>query len=160
MKNKLEKNDIKISVFLVVIALVFFIVIGARTIQLAMSEEIDGINLQEFANSRTTKVETLTANRGTIYDKNGDVLAQNVSSYTLIAYLDKNRTTDINNPTLCRVPVDAEDMEGEALYDDKTLPIDCDYGIRLNKNLIGFRVYDENHKKMNSLQFDTERLPF
>lgn len=98
MKNKLEKNDIKISVFLVVIALVFFIVIGARTIQLAMSEEIDGINLQEFANSRTTKVETLTANRGTIYDKNGDVLAQNVSSYTLIAYLDKNRTTDINNP--------------------------------------------------------------
>ena len=98
MKNKLEKNDIKISAFLVVIALVFFIVIGVRVAQLALSDEIDGINLQVFASNRTTKTEILTGKRGTIYDKNGDVLAQNVSSYTLIAYLDENRTTNINNP--------------------------------------------------------------
>lgn len=98
MKNKLEKNDIKISVFLVVIALVFFIVIGTRTVQLALSEEIDGINLQVFASNRTTKTEILTGKRGIIYDKNGDVLAQNVSSYTLIAYLDEDRTTDITKP--------------------------------------------------------------
>lgn len=98
MKNKLEKNDIKISAFLVVIALVFFVVIGIRVTQLALSDEIDGINLQVFASNRTTKTEILTGKRGTIYDKNGDVLAQNVSSYTLIAYLDENRTTNINNP--------------------------------------------------------------
>ena len=98
MKNKLEKNDIKISAFLVVIALVFFIVIGVRVAQLALADEIDGINLQVFASNRTTKTEILTGKRGTIYDKNGDVLAQNVSSYTLIAYLDENRTTNINNP--------------------------------------------------------------
>ena len=98
MKNKLEKNDIKISAFLVVIALVFFIVIGVRVAQLALSEEIDGINLQVFASNRTTKTEILTGKRGTIYDKNGDVLAQNVSSYTLIAYLDESRTTDISKP--------------------------------------------------------------
>lgn len=98
MKNKLEKNDIKISAFLVVIALVFFVVIGARTVQLALSNEIDGINLQVFASNRTTKTEILTGKRGTIYDKNGDVLAQNVSSYTLIAYLDESRTTDITKP--------------------------------------------------------------
>jgi len=98
MKNKLETNNIKISIFLVIIVLVFFILIGVRTVQLALSSEIDGINLQAFASSRTTKTEILTGKRGTIYDKNGDVLAQNVSSYTLIAYLDDSRTTDINNP--------------------------------------------------------------
>jgi len=98
MDKKLKQNNIRISLFLVVIALVFFVVIIARVAQLALSEEIDGINLQKFASSRTTKTEILKAKRGSIYDKNGDVLAQNVSSYTLIAYLSEERTTDISNP--------------------------------------------------------------
>jgi len=98
MNKKLKQNNIRISLFLVIFALVFFVLIIGRTVQLALSDEIDGINLQAFASSRTTKNEVLTAKRGTIYDKNGDVLAQNVSSYTLIAYLSESRTTDINNP--------------------------------------------------------------
>lgn len=98
MSKKLKQNNIRISLFLVIVVLVFFIVIMARAAQLALSSEIDNINLQEFASNRTTKNEVLTAKRGTIYDKNGDVLAQNVSSYTLIAYLSDSRTTDINNP--------------------------------------------------------------
>lgn len=98
MDKKLKQNNIKISLFFVIIALVFFIVIIARVVQLALSDEIDGINLQKFASSRTTKNEILKAKRGTIYDKHGDVLAQNVSSYTLIAYLSDSRTTDITNP--------------------------------------------------------------
>lgn len=84
------------------------------------------------------------------------------SSEYLVCYEDYIyyiNTTDINNPTLCRVPVDAEDMEGEALYNDKTLPIDCDYGIRLNKNLIGFRVYDENNE-YHYKYFDFENEKF
>lgn len=98
MKKKLKTNNIRISLFLVVIALIFFILIIGRTIQLALSREIDGIDLQAFASSRTTKNEVLKGKRGSIYDKNGDVLAQNVSSYTLIAYLSESRTTDIKRP--------------------------------------------------------------
>ena len=98
MKKKLESNNIRMSLFLVIVALIFFVVIILRTAQLAMSHKVDGIDLQAFASSRTTKNEVLKGKRGTIYDRNGDVLAQNVSSYTLIAYLDENRTTDINKP--------------------------------------------------------------
>lgn len=98
MNKKLKSNNIRISLFLVVVALIFFVVIIARVTQLALSSEIDGINLQAFANSRTTRTETLKGKRGTIYDRNGDALAQNVSSYTLIAYLSETRTNDINNP--------------------------------------------------------------
>lgn len=98
MKKKLKTNNIRISLFLVVMALIFFILIISRTIQLALSHEIDGIDLQAFASSRTTKNEVLKGKRGSIYDKNGDVLAQNVSSYTLIAYLSESRTTDIKRP--------------------------------------------------------------
>lgn len=98
MDKKLKQNNVRISLFLVIIALVFFVVIIARISQLALSDEIDGINLQKFASSRTTKTEILKAKRGNIFDKNGDALAQNVSSYTLIAYLSSSRTTDISNP--------------------------------------------------------------
>lgn len=98
MKKKLENNNVRISLFLVVIALVFFVLIIVRTAQLALSKKIDGIDIQEFASSRTTKNEILKGKRGTIYDKNGTALAQNVSSYTLIAYLSSSRTTDIKHP--------------------------------------------------------------
>lgn len=69
-----------------------------RTVQLGMSKEIDGVNLKELASKRTTKTDVEVARRGTIYSVNGDVLAQNVSSYKLIAYLDSKRTTNENNP--------------------------------------------------------------
>ena len=98
MKQKLEPNSIKISIIFVVIALIFFVLIGIRAAQLSLSSKVDGIDLQAFASSRTTKSEVLKGRRGTIYDCNGDVLAQNVSSYTLIAYLSESRTTDKDNP--------------------------------------------------------------
>ena len=65
---------------------------------IVVSKNIDGINLQEFAKKRTTKTDVLYAKRGSIYDVNENVLAQNVSSYTVIAYLDPSRTTNPENP--------------------------------------------------------------
>ena len=69
-----------------------------RTVQLGLSKKIDGINLRELASKRTTKTDIDVAKRGTIFSNNGDVLAQNVSSYKLIAYLDPKRTTNENRP--------------------------------------------------------------
>jgi len=63
-----------------------------------LNKEVDGINLVEFANNRNTVTKTLYANRGSIYDSNGDVLAQNVNSYTLIAYLSPKRTKNPDKP--------------------------------------------------------------
>ena len=48
--------------------------------------------MQEFASNRNTYSSLLHAQRGTIYDSQGDILAQDVSSYTVIAYLDESRT--------------------------------------------------------------------
>ena len=65
-----------------------------RVIQLGLSAEVDGVNLKELASKRTTATETLSAERGSIYTSDGEAVAQNVSSYKLIAYLDSKRTTD------------------------------------------------------------------
>ena len=98
MKQKKRKNNIKYSKIFIFISLLLFCLMIARVIQLGVSKEIDGINLKELASNRTTRTVVDEAQRGTIYSKNGDVLAQNVSSYKLIAYLDPIRTTNEKRP--------------------------------------------------------------
>ena len=98
MKKKAELSKIKFSNFYIFIALLFFAFIIYRMYSLTLSTEIDGINLQKFASNRITRIDKLPAKRGVVFDALGNVLAQNVSSYTLIAYLEPSRTTDINNP--------------------------------------------------------------
>ncbi len=91
-------NNVKISNIALVIALFLFIILIYRGSEIALSKKIDGINLQKLANNRTTEKATIKAKRGTIYDAKGKILAQNVSSYKIIAYLDEKRTIDKNNP--------------------------------------------------------------
>ncbi len=81
------------------IATIFlFVVILVKLTYVAISPKVDGIDLNTFALSRTTATKTIEASRGTIYDINNEVLATNVRSYTVIAYLDESRTSDEANP--------------------------------------------------------------
>ena len=105
-KKKRLKNNIRYSKLVIFASLLLFFVMIGRVIQLGLSSEIDGINLQELASKRTTKTDKISAERGTIYSSDGDALAQNVASYKLIAYLDSKRTT---NPKKPQHVVDKED---------------------------------------------------
>lgn len=98
MKKKRTRNNIKISKTILVVVLFLFVVMIGRLTQLALSKNIDGVNLKELASKRTTKTEVLSAKRGTIYTKDKEILAQNVSSYTIIAYLDESRTENKDKP--------------------------------------------------------------
>lgn len=98
MNKRKVGNDIKISGWFMLVTFLFFVAIIVRISYLSLSTEVDGINLQEFASKRTTRTDVLLAKRGSILDKNGNVLAQNVSSYTVIAYLSEDRTTDPEKP--------------------------------------------------------------
>lgn len=63
----------------------------AHYVYLSLSPKIDGIDMMQFAASRNTVKKTIKAKRGTIYDKDGNNLALNVSSYTIIASLEKSK---------------------------------------------------------------------
>lgn len=79
--------------FLFLIVLLFI-----QLVYLAVSPNIYGINMDKFAKSRNTVKQTLSAARGNIYDKDGGVLALNVTSYTVIAYLSESRTGSSKTP--------------------------------------------------------------
>lgn len=105
MNKKKSTNIIRLNGFVIIVAFLFFVAIIARISYLSLSDKVDGIDLQKFASKRTTKTDILTAKRGSVFDNKGNVLAQNVSSYTVIAYLSDKRTT---NPTKPQHVVDKE----------------------------------------------------
>lgn len=115
-----KENSVKINNFALIIAFIFFAILIYRLAYLSLSNEVDGINLQKFAKTRTTREITLTAKRGNIYDGNGNILGQDVSSYTLIAYLDPSRTIKESNPQ------HVVDKENTALILSAILDMDYD----------------------------------
>ena len=98
MNQRRIVNKVKINKLIFIIGLLLFCAIIVRLLYLNLSDKIDGIDLQEFAKNRNTTKETLYATRGTIYDLNGEILAQTVDSYTIIAYLDKSRSKNQKKP--------------------------------------------------------------
>lgn len=90
-KKRTINRNVRISNIALIVTLFLFAILLYRAGVLSLSTKVDGINLSEFASKRTIKHETILAKRGTIYDVNGEALAQNVYSYTLIAYLDSSR---------------------------------------------------------------------
>lgn len=89
---------IVVFIFLCLIFKLCFIGLDGVKVTKINDVEIDPISLSDFANNRDTRKRTLTARRGTIYSAGGEVLAKDVNSYTVIAYLEPSRTKDENNP--------------------------------------------------------------
>lgn len=98
MKKGNKKDNVRYSKLVIFGSLFLFALMIGRLLQLSLSKEIDGINLEELASKRTTRTTILSAKRGSIYDVNSETLAQTVSSYKIIAYLDPIRTTNKNKP--------------------------------------------------------------
>lgn len=78
--------------------LLFYLWLFIKLGYVALSSSVEGTDLKELAESRSTATKKLIAERGRIYDKDGELLAQNVNSYTVIAYLSPSRTTNDKYP--------------------------------------------------------------
>ena len=149
MKKRKRTNNIKYSGVIILVSLLLFCVMIGRVIQLGLSTEIDGQNIKELASKRTIKKDIIRAQRGTIYSSNNDVLAQNVSSYKLLAYLDSSRTTNENDP---QHVVDKEDTARKL-----STVIDMSYEdilYRLNKDKDGLKqtYFGTAGKNLNQLK--------
>ncbi len=91
-------KSININIIFLIGVVFLFAIIILKLSYVSLSKKVDGIDLGSFADSRDTVEETIIAKRGTIYDANGETLAQNVNSYTVVAYLSSSRTKDPSNP--------------------------------------------------------------
>ena len=87
--KKQKKINISMIIFLVFCLCIFLLYI--RYAYLSFSSTIDNINISEFAANRNTVKKTLKAKRGNVYDSEENILALNVSSYTLVISLEKSK---------------------------------------------------------------------
>ena len=156
-KKKKRKNTIQYSKFVILFSLLLFCLMIGRVIQLGTSSEIDGVNLKKLASKRTTKTDTISAQRGVIYSADGDALAQNVASYKIIAYLDAKRTT---NP---KKPQHVVDKEGTAEALAPILGMEKDEVLHfLNKENVYQTEFGTKGKGLNEItkkQIDDLDLP-
>jgi len=139
---------------------IFFIVILILFLQfcyLGLSKKVYGIDMKEFASTRNTVTSVLTAERGTIFDFESNILAQNITSYTLIAYLDEGRTVDPLNPK------HVVDKDYTATKLSKILGEDNYKYIleRLNKNVkqVEFGSVGKNLTELTKLAIEELNLP-
>ena len=111
--NKVNTNKLKISKFVYVIVFFLFTIFGLSLGYrcLVDYEATKGVSISEFIQNRNIEEDVLMPERGTIYDINGNALAQDVASYTIVAYLNKDRGQD--NDGNYRYVVDKEKTANE-----------------------------------------------
>ena len=158
-KKKQTKNNWKLPKRVFFVFFLCILILFARFCYLALSKTVNGHDIQKFAANRNTVSKTLIANRGTIYDMTGNVLAQNVTSYTLIAYLDKKRKTGSKIDYV-------KDIDGTAKKLAEVMGIDSeDIKNRLNKGIENKRYQIElgtdfkNITELKKDEIDNLNLP-
>ncbi len=92
-------KTIKIGTMFIFIVVFIFLCLIYKLVYIGTGHiKVGNSSLKEFASSRQTIKKTLRAKRGTIYSSSGEVLAKDVNSYTVIAYLSPTRTKGPKKP--------------------------------------------------------------
>ena len=93
--KKQSNNKVRINKFLLIIVFFLLCTFVLRLSYLCLADyRVDDSTITAFIKKRNIEEEVIYPTRGSIRDKNGNVLAQTVASYTVIAYLDENRSKD------------------------------------------------------------------
>ena len=160
MNKKAKKiNDWKYPRKVFLVFLVIIIIIFARYCFLALSPSVNGRNIQTFAANRNTVSKILTASRGTIYDATGNILANNVTSYTLIAYLDESRSTKTQINHVKDIDKTAEALAGILGTDAETLKQIMQKGKDQNKYQVEFGTIGRNLSELEKTEIENLNLP-
>ncbi|MFC9538462.1 penicillin-binding transpeptidase domain-containing protein [Lysinibacillus sp. NPDC056959] len=75
-----------------------FFLLFTRMVTLQATGEVEGQELAAKAAAKYSKESVITANRGKIFDANGQVIAEDTLSYRLIAIVNKEATTNSKKP--------------------------------------------------------------
>lgn len=162
MKRKKTNIDkIRPNYILFPCVLLLFCAFIARVIYLCCTDyKVGSETITAFIKNRNTEEETILPERGSIYDANGNVLAEDVASYSVIAYLDPRRSENSKVPLHVADPdITAEklapyiDMEPEEL---KTILKKKAYQVELgpgSRNLSQIQMETIKNLKLPGIDF-------
>ncbi|OOE12028.1 penicillin-binding protein [Fictibacillus arsenicus] len=94
---KLKRKNVGAGILMFLFTVLFF-VLTSKFFLVASSQSAEGVDLIEYGQRKWMKSDVLDAKRGTMFDRNGEVVAQDIPSYSVIAILDKNYPNHIKDP--------------------------------------------------------------
>ncbi|MBL4952583.1 penicillin-binding protein [Neobacillus sp. YIM B02564] len=103
MNKKQPYINVGAAILFVIFGLLFFVVL-CRYFSIQITGEAAGQPLAAKAQQKYSHSEILQASRGEILDRNGEIVAEDTSSYKLVAILSKKMTTDSKKPRHVKDP--------------------------------------------------------
>lgn len=103
MGKKQPNMNAGATVLFVIFSLLFFILLF-RFVSIQVTGEVHGQALAARAQQKYSNEKVIEAVRGTIFDRKGEVVAEDTTSYTLVAILDESVTTNKNKPQHVKDP--------------------------------------------------------
>lgn len=103
MGKKQPNMNAGAAVLFVIFSLLFFILLF-RFVSIQVTGEVHGQALAARAQQKYSNEKVIEAVRGTIFDRKGEVVAEDTTSYTLVAILDESVTTNKNKPQHVKDP--------------------------------------------------------
>lgn len=98
-KKKINTKKIKSSYLMILFVFGLFMCFIARLSYLCVVDySVGDETITAFVKNRNTKEEVILPTRGSIRDDSGNILAEDVASYTVIAYLDPSRSENSKEP--------------------------------------------------------------
>ncbi|MED1566378.1 penicillin-binding protein [Bacillus paramycoides] len=135
--------------------LLLFLLLLARFFYIQVTGTVDNHDLKKIAEQKHSKKGVLEANRGTIYDQNGHVLAQDANSYKIVAELKGAKPVENKEDTakkIAGVLGKGEDQILAALNKDKS---QVEFGT-LGKDLTKEQKEQIEALKLPGISFITE----
>lgn len=146
--NKPAKKK-KISRY-TVLSIIMLIIFGAITLKLVYLQMFNYEDYKEKANVTSTRFEAEKAPRGRIYDQKGNVLADNVNTYTL-TYTTTDDATNNFYSTMSEI-FKIFNESGESIQDTMALKIDSN-----NKIYFEYTTSDKDSQNYQELRFKKDR---
>lgn len=96
--NQSQKNRKKFGIVLFFVFLVLFGLIIIRFSYISIGKNVQNVNLSARTKKLYTETQTVKASRGTIYDANNDPIAEDTSTYSIYAVLNKKQESINGKP--------------------------------------------------------------
>ncbi|PRO65319.1 penicillin-binding protein [Alkalicoccus urumqiensis] len=98
MENSFKQMIVKRAVAALLVFTIGVVIIFSRFAYIQASKEVDDVHLYELLETRWTQTQDLDGKRGSITDRNGEVLAEEIPSYTITAVLDDQFESHVADP--------------------------------------------------------------
>ena len=119
-KGKVNNDRFRVSKLVIIVTFFLFVILIGRLCYLCLIDyKVGNSTISAFIKQRNTEEEVLMPKRGTIYDVNGNIMANDVISYTIIAYLSDTRVDASGNKNYVEDIEETSTKLAEVLGDDK-----------------------------------------